>query len=332
MTSRADHRQRAARSRRDRPAGRPDRGARLGREAIDEGERPGRDCGRGSRTLRATVSRVCARQIGVGIAASACTAVCSDPVGVGVGVLHSQPRTRRWPPAPKSLQRQVQAGRTAASLASLPPAERAWVSKETSTSSVIVMEALSRALPDAAYLTEIRLEGEDLAHRWAGRRRSRIARAARAVQASDQCTLLCTRLREGRTASCSGSHIEARVEPHIKIGRGVRPAEARPGAGNFPRGSLAAAAGVLVRSGTVAASAFRRRAGSSPSAVRWSHVSKPGRERRRRPAPVAAPPAAFLDAPTQGLASAQLQAYLAQLAGCSARQPYLLRLGFGQAR
>jgi general secretion pathway protein M len=32
-------------------------------------------------------------------------------------------------------------------------------------------------------------------------------------------------------------------------------------------------------------------------------------------APVAAPPAAFLDAPTQGLAGAQLQAYLAQVAG-----------------
>jgi hypothetical protein len=42
-------------------------------------------------------------------------------------------------------------------------------------------------------------------------------------------------------------------------------------------------------------------------------------------APVAAPPAAFLDAPTQGLASAQLQTYLAQVAG--AQQSGLISSG-----
>jgi len=60
----------------------------------------------------------------------------------------------------KGLQRQVQGGRTLSSAA--PPAERAWFLKETSVSSVILLEALSRALPQSAYLTEIRLENATL--------------------------------------------------------------------------------------------------------------------------------------------------------------------------
>ena len=47
-------------------------------------------------------------------------------------------------------------------------------------------------------------------------------------------------------------------------------------------------------------------------------------------APVAAPPAAFLDAPTQGLAGAQLQAYLAQVA--SAQQAGLVSSGLDAAK
>jgi general secretion pathway protein L len=61
----------------------------------------------------------------------------------------------------KALQRQIQGGRTlAAAFGS--PAERAWFLKETSGSSVILLEALSRAIPDSAYLTEIRLENATL--------------------------------------------------------------------------------------------------------------------------------------------------------------------------
>ena len=47
-------------------------------------------------------------------------------------------------------------------MASIPPAERVWLLKETSISSVILIEALSRALPDSAYVSEIRLEKESL--------------------------------------------------------------------------------------------------------------------------------------------------------------------------
>jgi general secretion pathway protein L len=61
----------------------------------------------------------------------------------------------------KTLQRQIQ-GPTPQSLASLNPRERAWYAKETSPTAAIVLEALSRALPDSAHLTELRLENATL--------------------------------------------------------------------------------------------------------------------------------------------------------------------------
>ena len=62
----------------------------------------------------------------------------------------------------KGLQRQIQGGRTLSAAAFTSPAERAWFLKETSGSSVVLLEALSRSLPDSAYLTEIRLENATL--------------------------------------------------------------------------------------------------------------------------------------------------------------------------
>ena len=58
----------------------------------------------------------------------------------------------------RTLQRQLQGSRTPQAVASLPPAERAWAWKESVPSTVIVLEVLSRALPDAAYLTELHLD------------------------------------------------------------------------------------------------------------------------------------------------------------------------------
>jgi general secretion pathway protein L len=46
--------------------------------------------------------------------------------------------------------------------ASLKPGERAWYEKETSPTAAIVVEAVSRALPDSAYLTELHLESATL--------------------------------------------------------------------------------------------------------------------------------------------------------------------------
>jgi general secretion pathway protein L len=60
-----------------------------------------------------------------------------------------------------TLQRQLQGARvTPSAMAALSPAERAWVGKESAPHAVIVIEALARALPDSAYLTELRLEGK----------------------------------------------------------------------------------------------------------------------------------------------------------------------------
>jgi general secretion pathway protein L len=57
-----------------------------------------------------------------------------------------------------ALRHQLQAPLTRLSAASLPPGEREWYDKEISPSAVIVIEALSRALPDNAYLTELSLQ------------------------------------------------------------------------------------------------------------------------------------------------------------------------------
>lgn len=56
-----------------------------------------------------------------------------------------------------ALRHQLQSPLTPASAASLPPGEREWYEKEIFPSAVIVIEALSRALPDDAYLTELSL-------------------------------------------------------------------------------------------------------------------------------------------------------------------------------
>jgi len=62
-----------------------------------------------------------------------------------------------------ALQRKLQEARASPSaMASLGPAERAWVAKESALSTVVTIEALSRALPDSAYLTEMRLEAGSL--------------------------------------------------------------------------------------------------------------------------------------------------------------------------
>ena len=98
----------------------------------------------------------------------------------------------------------------------MPPAERAWLLKETSISSAVLIEALSRALPTTAYLNEIRLEKDSL----------RILGLAEDVPA-----LLAPLERSGHMTgvhffapSARGPDgnlfrfsIEAHVEPHIKV-------------------------------------------------------------------------------------------------------------------
>jgi general secretion pathway protein L len=102
-----------------------------------------------------------ARAIGVGIAASV---IVSLVLAAWAAVSTALIRDDSMDVAARSkvLQQQIQTGRTASSMASIPPAERAWLLKETSISSVILIEALSRALPETAYVNEIRLEKESL--------------------------------------------------------------------------------------------------------------------------------------------------------------------------
>jgi general secretion pathway protein L len=109
----------------------------------------------GSRDRLESVSRL----IGIGIAATVSVSMCLSLwafVSAGAARDESESIAARL----KTLQRQVQGGRTLSAASS--PAERAWFLKENSVSSVILLEALSRALPDSAYLTEIRLENETL--------------------------------------------------------------------------------------------------------------------------------------------------------------------------
>lgn len=166
-------------------------------------------------TSRDNIASV-ARKIGIGIAASV-----TASVALSLWALSSASSIRDesegMAARSKVLQRQVQTGRTASSMASMPPAERAWLSKEISTSSVIVMEALSRALPDSAYVTEIRLEKEII--RIVG-----LADDAPALLAPLERSGHMTDVRffaptaRGPDGKLFRFSIEARVQPHIKIG------------------------------------------------------------------------------------------------------------------
>ena len=156
------------------------------------------------------------RKIGFGIAASVVTSIALSLWALA-SAASIRDESEAMAARSKVLQRQVQTGRTAASMASMPPAERAWASKEMSTSSVIVMEALSRALPESAYVTDIRLEKESLRIVW-------LADDAPGLLAPLEKSKHMTEVRffapmaRGPDGKRFRFSIEARVQPHIKIG------------------------------------------------------------------------------------------------------------------
>jgi general secretion pathway protein L len=114
------------------------------------------------------------------------------------------------------LQHGAQGGSPRTLAATAPPAERAWALKETSPAAVVVVEALSRALPDSSYLTELNLEGAAL--RMVG-----LADDAPSLIAPLETSghLTDVRFFAPTTRAADGRrfvfHIEARVEPHPKI-------------------------------------------------------------------------------------------------------------------
>ena len=156
------------------------------------------------------------RAIGVGIAASVTVTLF---IGSWALLSAASIRDESEEVAARSrvLQRQVQTGRTAASMASVAPAERAWLLKETSISSVILIEALSRALPESAYVNEIRLEKESLRIMGlAGDAPALLAPLERSDHLTDVHFFAPTA--RGPDGKLFRFSIEARVEPHIKIG------------------------------------------------------------------------------------------------------------------
>jgi general secretion pathway protein L len=116
----------------------------------------------------------------------------------------------------RTLQRQLQGSRTPQAIASLPPAERAWAWKESMPSAVIVLETLSRALPDAAYLTELHLDNTTLRMiGLASDAPSLIAPLERSGQLTDVHFFAPTT--RGPDGSLFRFHIEARVVPRLEI-------------------------------------------------------------------------------------------------------------------
>jgi general secretion pathway protein L len=115
----------------------------------------------------------------------------------------------------RTLQRQIQ-GPASRLVASLSPNERAWYAKETSPTAAIVLEALSRALPDGAYVTELRLENATL--RMIGLATdapSLIAPLEHSGHLNDVHFFAPTT--RGPDGTLFRFNIEARVEPHFKI-------------------------------------------------------------------------------------------------------------------
>ena len=156
------------------------------------------------------------RATGIGIAASVTLSLVLGAWAL-VSAASIQNESEEVAARSRVLQRQVQTGRTAASMASIPPAERAWLLKETSISSVILLEALSRALPESAYVNEIRLEKESLRIMGlAGDAPALLAPLERSEHMTDVHFFAPTA--RGPDGKLFRFSIEAHVEPRVKIG------------------------------------------------------------------------------------------------------------------
>jgi general secretion pathway protein L len=110
----------------------------------------------------------------------------------------------------------LRAARAPESTASLAPAQRAWYAKENAASFVLVIEALSRALPDSAYLTELTLTGATLRMiGWTRDAPPLIAALDRSGHLADVHFAAPTT--RGPDGQLFRFHIEARVEPRLDV-------------------------------------------------------------------------------------------------------------------
>jgi Tfp pilus assembly protein PilN len=154
------------------------------------------------------------RRVGVGVGAAVAASLAlslwaiSSAASLGTESEEVEARLR-------TLQRQIQ-GPAGQSLASLSPSERAWYTKETVPTVAIVLEALSRALPDGAYLTELRLENATLrVIGLANDAPSLIAPLEHSGHLTDVHFFAPTT--RGPKDTLFRFNIEAQVEPHFKI-------------------------------------------------------------------------------------------------------------------
>jgi general secretion pathway protein L len=156
------------------------------------------------------------RAIGIGIAASVTVSLLLSSWAL-VSTASIRDEGEDVTARSRVLQRQVQTGRTASSMASIPPAERVWLLKETSISSVVLIEALSRALPESAYVNEIRLDKESLRIMGlADDAPALLAPLERSEHMTDVHFFAPTA--RGPDGKLFRFSIEAHVEPRIKIG------------------------------------------------------------------------------------------------------------------
>jgi len=116
-----------------------------------------------------------------------------------------------------ALQKREVAQRSPQMLAGLPPARRAWVAKEIAVPMSLLLEALSRSVPDGAYLSELSFgEGKVRVSGLADEAPPLIGALEGSHQFSDvHFTAPITRGQDGRLARFS---IEARVDPKLSQG------------------------------------------------------------------------------------------------------------------
>jgi general secretion pathway protein L len=163
--------------------------------------------GRGLEAARKTVGTAVLAVIGVTFALTAWWLISATSIRAESEEVAARSAT---------LQRELAPSRASLAAASLDPAERAWALKETSPAGVVVLEMLSRALPDTAYITELSLQKATM--RITGLTEDAPALIA-PLEGNGQFAEVrffapTTRGPDGRLF---WFHIEARVEPHIDV-------------------------------------------------------------------------------------------------------------------
>ena len=101
------------------------------------------------------------RRVGLGIAATVGASLCLSTWAI-MSAESIQAASEEVAARTDTLRRQAQVPLALQSAASLPANQRAWYEKKAAPSATIMLEALSQALPDTAYLTELSLQGTTL--------------------------------------------------------------------------------------------------------------------------------------------------------------------------